>query len=309
MALDANLIEDFEAKTRYDLKKYLLGFEYFSDNHYYKVLDFYGGESKVIPSQSLVLLDVLIVQSKKIDNLINVKRNRFDTTDYWDLLEILEDIKGKLITIKNTPKWSRTSRSNAIIVNNPEVTIQLKQNQTIERLAGGSLGFDDEHNDWYDIAIRNDLEEEDYTPKGGNRLSVYATGGVSFDIESIVDVIDSETMKGKEVYRKITWENGDLKVLSGDDSFIQSMEILASLSKGDNPEYVSNGITNNLAIGQNINSVAYPLLVRHINEVFSSDDSISSFKILDVSKRQDGIFINMEITSKSTEIYSITTIL
>lgn len=309
MALNNDLIQDFKRMTRFDLEIYLLGVEELSRTYYPKIVAYYRGRSRSLPSLGVKLLDTLASESKKLDWIIGVNVSRFETTDWWDLLELIEDVKVKLQTMQNTPKWARTSLVKATIAANPNTEVQLVQGQTIERLLGGSLGYADEHQDWYDVAITNDIKEEDYSLNGGKSMSVAASGGSAFNILSIVDIMDRETMKGKEIYRKITWEDNDVKVLNGDASFIQDMEILAGLTKGDNPEFVTNGLSKEIAVGQNINSIAYPLLMRQISEVFNRDDSIDRFSVTRIEKVQDGLFIEMEIFSKSRKVFNISTTL
>lgn len=307
MALDNNLITKFKKITRYDLQRYLLIFEYFGTRHSAAINSYYGGISKRVPEQSLKLLDNLAKQAEYLDHIIKLNARRFDGTDWWDLLELLEDIKTNLHTHQNSPKWHRVSRATTALVDNPEIDIQLKQGQTIERLAGGSLGYADEHQDWYDLAIKNDLAEEDYTPSGGVTLQAGASGGLSFEILDAVDVMDAETMKGKDICKKITWEDNDIKVLKGDESFLQDMEILATLVKGDNPEFVKNGLSAEVAVGQNISGVSYPVLTRQLNEVFGRNDLIDNYSIVLIERREDGLFLELEIHSKSKEIFNIST--
>ena len=305
MALDNNLITKFKKITRFDLQTYLLIFDYFVTNQFQSILNYYQGSSNTVPERSISMLDQLNVRALIVEDVINNNRNRFESTDWWDLLEILEDIKGKLHTMKNTPKWSRTSVVNTLRAQNPTTEVVLRQNQTIESLLGDSLGYSDRHQDWYDVAIKNDMIEEDYTTGGGAKLKVAASGEVSFSIQSVVDIIDSETMKGKELDKKLQWENDDLKVLNGDDTFLQDMEILSNLRKGDNPEFVSHGLSPEVAVGQNINGISYPILMRQLNETFNRDDSIESFEVTNIERAQDGIFMEMEITSKSYETFNI----
>jgi len=309
MALNNDLLQDFKRMTRYDLELYLLGVEELSRRYYPGIVAYYRGRDNRVPSLGLKLLDSLVDESKRLDYIIGVNVSRFETTDWWDLLEILEDVKTKLRTMQNTPKWARTSLIRAKIAINPSSEVQLSQGQTIERLLGGNLGYKNEHQDWYDIAIHNDLREEDYSLNGGDQLTVAASGGFAFTINSIVDIMDRETMKGKDIDRKITWENDDIKVLSGDDAFIQDMEILATLRKGDNPEFISNGLSKEVAVGQNINSISYPLLMRQINETFRRDDSIDRFAVTKIERVQDGVFIEMEIYAKSREVFMISKVL
>ena len=221
MALDSNLITKFKKLTRYDLQSYLQLFEYFAKNQFQSVFNYYNGRSSSVPAQSIKMLDQLYSRAVVLEDVVNTHKHRFDSTDWWDLLEILEAIKGKLHTMQNTPKWARTSVTNTVKSSSPETEMVLRQNQTIESLLGDSLGYSDRHQDWYDVAIRNDMAEEGYTTSGGAKLNVASVGGDISSIQSVVDIIDSETMKGKELDKKLQWEDDDLKVLGGDASFLQ----------------------------------------------------------------------------------------
>jgi hypothetical protein len=305
MALDNDLILDFEKKTRYKLRTYLLEFQRFVENDYPGILNYYTGQQKVLPSEPIKVLRKLVRESEILDRVILNNTRRFQTTDFWDLLEFIEEIKVKLLGMINTPKWSRSSKTRAANSSQPKLDVQLGQNQTIERLAGRSLGSGDEHQDWYQIALENDAHEESYSAKGGKVLKVSSKGRASIDILSIVDIMDSETIKGKDLDKKITWENDDLKVLEPKDSFIQDADILLQLTKGDNPEFPNQGLSKGVAVGQNINSISYPVLVRQLSSVLSQDDSIESYSITTLERREDGLFIEVELESKGGELFQI----
>ena len=306
--VDSNLLDKFKEITRYGVDQYLLSYSIFTSDNLNLIIGYYSGISEEVPSTSLKFLSNLVRESERLDQVINSNRNAFKTTDFWDLLELIDNIKLTLVTIVNTPKWSRSSTTNGRAISKVETDAILKQRETIERLGGRSLGFSDEHQDWYEVAIRNDLKEEDYTPEGGTPLKVSTSNSKSYEIVSIVDILDRETMKGKDVYKKITWEDDDLKVLSGNEAFLQTIDILVNLKKGDNPEFVADGLNKKLAAGQNINSVAYPILIRQLTETFNGDDTISSWNISSIERVQDGVFLELEIRSKSGDLFNLDTV-
>ena len=307
MALNNDLLKEFQKITRYDLQEYFLQFEILVQNHFSQIIQFYNGRQKVIPSESLTLLENMLTESKSLDWIIGLNVNRMNRTDFWDLLEIIEDVKTKLETMDNTPRWARASVVLAKRVTDPLLNVKLGQGQTIENLTLTQLGSVNQHQDWYNIAISNDLREEGYTSGGGNLLKVNAQGGKSFQILSIVDTMDSESMKGMDIDKKIEWVDNDVKVLAGNDSFLQDVNILFELRKGDNPEFVQHGLTPDLAVGQNLNSIAFPLLVRQIGELMRTDDAIASYSINNLERVQDGVFIDLTIVSKSYEEFKIST--
>lgn len=305
MAFDNNLILEFERRTRYNLRSYFLRVQQFSEIDYQGILNYYTGISSILPFESIGVLSKLVKESEVLDRVVLNNTRRFNTTDFWDLLELIEEVRTKLQSMVNTPKWARTSRTRASNSSVPKFDIQLKQNQTIERLVGSTLGSSDEHQDWYKVALENDAHEESYSTKGGKLLKVSTLGIATIQIQSIVDIMDSETIKGKELSRKLTWENNDLKVLSPRDSFIQDIDILLRLTKGDNPEFVNHGLTKGVGVGQNINSLSYPLLVRQLSETLGRDDSIESFSIITIERREDGVFFEVEVESRGGEIFNI----
>ena len=77
--------------------------------------------------------------------------------------------------------------------------------------------------------------------------------------------------------------------------------------KGDNPEFVSNGLSEELVVGNNINSISYPLLTRQLKETFRRDDSIDSMLINKIERVQDGLFLELSIYSKSGKLFNIST--
>ena len=134
----------------------------------------------------------------------------------------------------------------------------------------------------------------------------YKQNGDSIFIESVVDNIVGEKILGKDILYKTTFENDDLLVLSYKDTFFQSVNILMKLKKGDNPEFYDLGLQKNVAVGSNINSISYPVLLRQISEAFQTDDTIKSQEITGFRKEQDAIFIDMEIESKMSTIVPLT---
>lgn len=306
MGISSNIYK-FKTVTGYNLQKYLLGVEEFTSNHLSRIVEYYTGGSKNLPSPSIRLLESLRRESQSIDHIININSHRFTTTDWWDLLDLLEDTKLKLDTTNQIPKWGRVSLLLSTLGNTKLDTL-LTKGRTVENLVKVSLGSSNEHQDWYDIAISNDLREESYSSNTTTKLRVSIIGSESFSIKSVVDTIDSETIKGKDLDKKLTWSSdNDLKILTPTETFLQSVNILAKLMKGDNPEFTSQGFSKDLIVGQNINSISYPILIRQISELFSTDDTIDTFTVTDISKLKDSISMEVEIQSRSGEMFNIIT--
>lgn len=305
MALNTDLIEKFKKTTRYDLSTYLLYFSTFTNNYSRVVVDYLSGELSTVPQQGLDLLDILIKNSKTLEQIIQIHSRSLSSNSYWDLLELIEDIKSSLDTLKNTPKYARVSSKLAGLTSQQQVKVQLVQDQTIENLALVNLSSQDHNQDLYKIALENNLREEDYTTKGGTLLNVNNQSSNLVKISTVVDIIDKDSIKGKDLSRKIMWDNNDLKVLTPNDTFLQSCDILVSLEKFDNPEFPSYGLSKNIVIGQNINSVSYPILLKQLNQIFNTDDTIVSFTVSSINRSTDGVFLQLEIISRSSEIFEI----
>ena len=302
--IDKDILIEFEELSNYPIRDFFQSFIFFNNNNYSKIIDYFNGDSQIADSQAFNNLKILRLESIKLFEIISQISNRLNNYKWWVLIETVEDIHSKLLSANNASRWLRSAISD-VNFDKPETTVILKQNQSIESLTRDTLGFDDWNNEWSNIAIRNQLKEEDYTSEGGNVLKVSFQNNSPFFLQTVVDNIQGDKVYGIDIDKKITFESDDLKVLSPFDTFLQSINILSQLRKGDNTEFTSQGINQKAIIGSNLSLLSYPSIFRQMADVFSTDDTIKSFSIINIKKDDDAIFLTFEVTSKRNDVEQI----
>jgi len=301
-------VENFQKITKYKLADYLADFTSFVDEKQQYILNYYRGYSLKPNIAAFNELERLIKESKKIESVFASNKNKFTTGDFWELIDAVQSVADSLLTISNYSRWSRSSITNNNFNPFVEVDKVLGQNQTLERMSR-EAGYSDEQNDWVNVALRNDIKEEDYTPEGGYVAKISFQNNISIDIQSVVDNLTGENIYGIDIYNKLTFENNDLKVLSYRETITQTIETLINLKKGDNPEFPEDGMQVSLVAGTNIGSVYYPALIRQIYNTFQTKDSIKSIQITNVKQQEDAVFIEFIVETKLSDIIRTSTII
>lgn len=290
-------LENFKKITGYDLELFFNDFNFFVENYYSNIVNYYKGEN--IDMNSFRYYDYLIEETKKIDSTLEIYFNAFNTTDFWDLIETYSNITVKLSTIDNLGKWLRSSRVDRFSSNTAINYVQ-KQGESIERISLKS-GSNDSENDWVQLSIENDLNEEKYTSTGGVLLKIRLKNGYNFEIRNVVDYFTNENLYGKDIENRIVFESGDIKALSGINSLLQTVGNILNTMKGSIPEFKEDGVDNNL-IGSNVSVFNYPAQFRHIMNMLQKDDRFKSIELIDLGRVDDGVFMKLQFTTKIGEL-------
>lgn len=301
MAWNTDTADKFTRITGFDFRKFLLDFSNFNDNKKQKIYNYYQG-TEDLDGSAFNELDRLEREVKKAIVLLSLNKESFSMYDDWELFVELEEIETSLFTIKNSSKYLRSAIATGNFSPNVLVETTLSYNQTLERLAE-DLNSDDPKNDWTQIFLQNQLTEEDYTPDGGVLLKVSFQGSDPLFLNSVIDNIDtSEKTFGKDIDSKITFVSDDIKVLTYKETLLQSINILSTLKRGDNPEFPDNGIDTSIAVGTTYGALSLPSLFRQIYENFASDDSFKSFAVTDAILQGDTIQISFQVKTRTDEI-------
>lgn len=309
MAAPGNILEEFKQITRYDIRNYFEELASFLEKNQPRIISYYKGETTLIHTESFNKLNRLLKETGKILELIEYNQKLLNNYKWWLFVAQIEDSQNTLETINKAPKWLRSVASNVNFVTNPEVTLVLKQGETLEQLSRRRLSFDDWDNEWNDVAVRNNLREEDYTPEGGVFLKVSFRNAFSPEVTSIVDTLEGDNIYGKDILKKTTFEDNDLKVLQPIDTFYQAVEILINLKKEDNPEFPQQGYNEKLVVGSNVNFLNFPALIRQLTETFRTDDTITSITVLDFKRDQDAVFIEYQVEGRLGDIQKLSSTL
>lgn len=298
-----DVLEIFEETTQYNLKKYLQRVDSFVKVLYPKIVNFYSSTSLTSTSikDSVIVLDELLGEADTILSIIQNFNSSLDSR-FWDIVELVDDIKLNLLAVQNTPKWLRSTLSKGTSSSGFEVSELLKQRETLELLSK-RIGSSDKENDWSLIALRNDLSEEEYSPDGGISLVVQYFNRFSLSLKSVVDSsIVGEKVYGLDIKRELNFKDGDLEVLTYKETVLQAVTILAKLRQGDNPQFIENGIQSSLVIGSNRNSIPFNILLRQLYSTFQSDDTLKSLRIINIDNIDNRIELSLEVETRISEV-------
>ena len=192
--------QQFLVVSNIDIDQYFSDFSDFTNNQYQKIVDYYSDNADLEGQVILDLLD-LAKRAVQINNtFINYKDRLTNRFDDWELLENFEKTKSSIATIINSQKWFRSTKS-LFYDNKFSKDYVLKQFQTLSNLAF-ELGYSDPNNDWSDIALRNNLKEEDYEIQGGSILKVSFSNNLDYKLNSVLDSFDGEKVYGKDFQKE-----------------------------------------------------------------------------------------------------------
>lgn len=298
-----DLVESFQEKTQYNLEVYFINVESFIKKNYSKIIEFYSSQKNANSSirDSFLILESLLRESNTILSIIQNYSDSLDSR-FWDVVELVDDIKLNLLYIQNTPKWLRSSLSKGRYSYGVENEELLKQRETLELLSK-RLGSSNKETDWTYIALRNDLPEEGYTSEGGIDLIIQYFNRLSLSLESVVDSnIIGQKVYGRDLSKKIQFLDDDLEILTYKETIFQAVSILVNLRQGDNPEFIEDGIQSSLIIGSNKNSLPYQILLRQLYSTFQKDDTLKSLRIVELKSLQDSLTLTLEVETRINEI-------
>lgn len=289
---------DFAKIIRYlDLPSFLIQFGEFAETDYPQMISFYEGKTRFISKGTFEKLKEL--ESMKDDILSRIEQNKLhlsDTIESWDLVETIEEISSKIQTIRNTPKWSRSSVD--IDFNSQQIIEEvLKGNQTLEGLVY-EKGSTDSDNDWVNVALYNQLKEDDYEYSGEKSISLRVRFFITSQPINSVDIMVGDNVLGKDIHRDIIIEDEDLLTLLPQDTLQQCAEINISVLRGSLQEFPELGVTKE-QISTNINSLQFPSIFRQLSEVFNQDDAFASIELIDYGIDEDSASMKFLIRSRT----------
>lgn len=298
------VLQEFKSLTKYSIENYFQSFILFIQQDYPIIINYYLGDVVTNNSDAFKNLTLLRQESSRVLTIFQSNSSQLNNYKWWELLEQIEDIDTKLLTISVVSKWLRSSISTTSFNPNPEVTVPFRQGETLESIERTIVGETEWRDKWTDIAFKNDLAEEDYTSEGGNLLKInFNASSRVFQIESIVDNPNGENILGIDLDKKLQFDlsTQDLKVLTPRQTFTQTVQINLNLRKGDNPNFPEDGLNPKIVVGSTINAIAYPTMFRQIIDTFRKDDTIKNITFISVRRDQDAIFLDFEVQNRLGE--------
>ena len=114
--------------------------------------------------------------------------------------------------------------------------------------------------------------------------------------ETVFDILIGKNLLGKDLPIEfiIDEETKDLKILTPEQTFLQSVQILFNLQQGDIPEYLDLGIDKDVyseCTNKNDLGFTFPILLRQLSTSLESDDTILDFEIDNIELNEVTMFI------------------
>jgi hypothetical protein len=257
---------------------------------------FFRGDSESVSSEVLNFLKNIQLENTKIIERLRLKKHLFENLYEYFIFDLIEDLRMEILVSTKLNKFLRSTIINPQYTNLFEFVDFLKR-ETLEQLSSRVLFSQNQNEDWIQVAFNNQLKEIDYTEKGGLKLNLQVTLNTkNQNIQTLICVINKDTILGKDIKKVVEFHENDLSVLSNLETFEQSVFILANLNKGSVPEFPQMGKT--LFIGDTLKALGYSSTIREMTKTFQTDDTMMNFKILSIERSDNDFVLNFSIESK-----------
>lgn len=262
----------------------------------------YYCDNRNYPRESFLALDALYKEIKDTITEIKSNRNTLNNFKYFEFLDYLEDCLLCLENINNYSRWLRSSIIKGRSKNEAEIDFVLEQNQSISSFSR-KLGYENGDIGELDIQLRNKLKETSYNLDGGLRLKYNFIDSNKIQVNTVVDSLNNDTILGKDIDKSFLIVNEDLSTVTKTDCFKQSIEILLTMKRNDNPEHPKYGLDKNIISNKNYISQIIPSISRQLYELISTDDTIDSFVIKNIEQRDDKLCLLIEVKAIENFVY------
>lgn len=308
MSITSSAIDNLIDVTDFDFLELLDDYQSFVQNQYGDIVDFYEGSTNQANTEAFDTLADLRKRFSDLMDIIYLSRDQMTNYESWQLIEYIEEIVTKLDSANNLSKWLRSSRTSSSFNTNPEVQYVLNQYQNLESVAENN-NYNNPQDDWTEVALRNGLTEEDYTWEGGNILYISSQNAASIFIQGVVDNLIGDALYGRDIDKKFTIVDSDIKALTYKETLFQSVEILVSLRKRDNPYYPNDGLQTNIAVGSSLRGMSVAAIIRQLTNTFLTDDTMQAIGITKVDFQDDTLKVEFNVKAKDKLVIPGTTLL
>lgn len=293
------VVIEFQKVTKYPLIDFLTRYRDFMLNSYPAINRYFSGETVSIDNSHLNDLKRLTSDCK--DVLIQFKNfsNKFSNCGYWELMDIIDDLNNTIEKINKLPKYRRTSLTKRGYQPYIQVASDIGGFKTIEDVANTVKEISGESTSWIDLMLSNDMNESDWEIDKLSSINVMVNNTSDVVVTSILDMPIGERIYGKDIERKITFQNDDLSIVEFKLNVEQKCDILMELNRGDVPENTMFGKNYKLIKGVSAVQFAYPELVMDIQNNFLQNDLFEYAKVIDFNHDNNGgMNVVVEIKTK-----------
>ena len=309
LPITPHILDEYKYITGNDIRKFLSDYAIFNQSDYSNISNFYTGKSKDVDAQAFINFKELKASLKEVFIKFQQFNKQLENIKFVGLLDLIEECNDTLRTLNNINRWARSTRD--LFGYNPNLKIKyvFSQYDSLEKIADFVVQSDDPQNDWWKIAVDNNLSEENYSPDGGGVLNVTKSNREveNFQVYSVMDVIDGKSIYGRDIDQEIHFRDGDLAYLNEDDTISQAVEILATLRRRDNLDFLDHGLQASLVIGQSKSLFNFPVVERQMQDIFKNDDTLKDFRLTGYEIKEDNVFINFTVTTRLDEVRQLET--
>lgn len=277
-------------------RQFFEDFGKFMQKEHSSIVDYYT-QGTEFPKNGFDCLDLLIASSEEIKQKIRDLRNSFNSLYFFEVVDRFEICCGMLDFISNYSKWYQSTSIKGRYQSTSQVISVLKQNETLESLST-RVGYSDKEEGFLDIALRNHIKEEDYNLEGGLVMKTSASiNNGSLVLNTVVDELVGESVLGRDLQQKLSFSEDDLTCLPPQETFEQTIRLICKLFKGNNPEFPSSGLDKSFLSNKNGLCIMLPTVMRQLNEIVSTEDTIRNFTIKSIDNSGDMMKIDLEFES------------
>jgi HPt (histidine-containing phosphotransfer) domain-containing protein len=293
----SDIANEFQNITKFKLLDYFIDYQSFLDDDYNDVYDYYAGNSEEIDVSKINNLSNLLSKSYDLIRTFQDFSGKLGNVGYWELQQYCQDLKDTLERISKLPKYLRTAKSNRGYKPYIQVNCDIGGMKTIQDVSEQLDNITEQ-----ELILNNDLEESDYEIDELSSITAFVDNSTNIVVDTILEQPIGNKIYGKDICRKISFNDNDLSLVKYEDNIVQKVDILAELNKGDVPEYPNFG--KNIVTGNNYNTYNYAELVSDIRETFLQDSVFSSVNVANIEIKNGDVYITCEIKTKY--VYSVT---
>lgn len=309
MDSDKEILVEFQQITQKNLSLFLEKTVQFLRGDRNSIVKYYTNQSNQIDPAVFQRFKALQIELQSCFESFQQHSRSFNNAKWWEVITVLEQIDSVFLSLINIHRWSKSSLSKFGYSSDIQINHTLTENQTLERISKDVLQQQDPNDDWYKIALSNDLSEEGYTVNGGVEIQLSNSKNRSnSQVTSVVDILAGKKINGIDLDQKITYVvdgNGfsDLALLSHEATVEQTVKILLLLKKNSNPDHPNDGLQSSVVIGGNRALLNFPVIIRQMTQTFATDDSLKNFMVKNLAFEQDNLLISYEVETRLNETY------
>lgn len=288
-----DIVTDFEKITKFSLLDYLEKYRDFMQEDFSYLSAYYSGDSDSVDSIIVSNFNDLLKRGKNLmQQFINFS-HRLSNCGYWELQEYCQDLYDTLEKITKLPKYYRTSKTVRGYQPYIQVNGDIGGMKTVKDLADQ---INSNNVSEISLIVDNDLQEKDWEIDKLSSIKALVNNQTDVVVETILEQPIEKKIYGKDIDRKITFENNDISVKQYEDNIDQKCDILLTLEQGNIPEMPTFGRTN--IEGSTASNYNYAQLLQELQNVFLQDDMFTSVTIDDVNFNNGNLVVTCTISTQ-----------